>query len=293
MFSKSIRNKLSKHFSTPVRYKHLQEHTERIIGQTRYSIVSNLVHDLLENGVVNSYKLTTKDGRFVTLCCSRQLDKLNPYEIAQAMFPKEYFCNLSSIYYHSLTNQIPKTIYICYEKMPAKRKNVDAINSNKLRSAFIKPHRHTSHVYTINNCEVIVVERTKIPDSGVVESHTPSTLFPNTSRVTCIERAMVDAVVSPQYNGGIVSVNTYFRNARGMLNIARLIKIYRQLDFVYPYSQSIGFLLDRNGMSKHASVIYKNFPPEYSFFVDHNAKTTWVYDKKWKLYYPTGLVDEN
>jgi predicted transcriptional regulator of viral defense system len=148
-------------------------------------------------------------------------------------------------------------------------------------------------MYTLNDYKVIVVERrARISDSGVVKSHLPSTLFPNTSRVTCIERSLIDAVVSPQYNGGIVSVYTYFRNARGMLNMAKLIKIYRQLDFVYPYSQSIGFLLDRAGMPKYASDIYKNFPPERSFFVDHDAKTTWVYDEKWKLYYPAGLVDE-
>ncbi|MGR3300980.1 MAG: hypothetical protein ACUZ8I_00610 [Candidatus Scalindua sp.] len=293
MFTKSIKKKLSEHFSAPVRYKHLQEHAELIIRQTQYSVVTDLIRDLRKNSVVNSYKLTSKDGKTVTLYCSREPDKLNPYEIARAMFPKEYFGNLTSIYYHSLTNQVPKAIYICYEKKPAKRKKVNTVNNNELRRSFIKPHRHTKHVYTLNDYKVIVVERrARISSSGVVESHPPSTLLPNKSRVTCIERALIDAVVSPQYNGGIVSVYTYFRNARGMLNMARLIKIYRQLDFVYPYSQSIGFLLDRADMSKHASVIYKNFPLERSFYVDHDAKTTWVYDEKWKLYYPAGLVNE-
>ena len=294
MFSKSIREKLSEHFSIPVRYKHLQEHAERIIRLTRYSIVANLIRDLRKNSVINSYKLTAKDGKTVTMYCSRKLDKLNPYKIAQAIFPQGYFCNLSSIYYHSITNQIPKAIYICYEKKPAKWKKVNTVNNNELRRSFIKPHRHTKHVYTLNDYEIIVVERrARISGSGVVESHPPSTLLPNKSRVTCIERALIDAIVSPQYNGGIVSVYTYFRNARDMLDMARLIKIYRHLDFVYPYSQSIGFLLDRVGMPKYASVIYKSFPPERSFYVDHDAKTSWIYDEKWKLYYPAGLVNED
>ncbi len=290
MFPKSIRKKLIEHFSTPVRHKHLQEHAERIIGQTRYSVVDNLIRDLRKNGVVNSYKLTAKNSKTVTLYCSRKLDKLNPYEIVQAMFPQGYFCNLSSIYYHSLTNQVPKALYICYEKKPAKRINVNTVNNNELRRAFIKPHRHTNNVYTLNDYNVVVVERARISNSGVVESHPPGTLLPNKSHVTCIERALIDAVVSPHYNGGIVSVYTYFRNA---LDMTKLIKIYRRLDFVYPYSQSIEFLLDRAGMSKHASVIHKKFPPEHSFFVDHDAKTSWIYDEKWKLYYPAGLVDEN
>ena len=160
-----------------------------------------------------------------------------------------------------------------------------------LRSTFIKPHRrHTKHVYPLNGYEVIVVEGTKIPDSGIVDNHPRNTLLPNKSRVTCIERALIDTVQSPQYNGGIVSVYTYFKNARSMLNTTRLIKIYRQMDFFCPFSQSIGFFLDKAGMLKPAAAIYKNFPPEYDFFVDHNAKTSWAYDKKWKLYYPKGLV---
>jgi hypothetical protein len=294
MISRSIRKKLNEHFSVPVRYKHLQEHAERIIGQTRYSIVDNLIHNLLKNDIVNTYKLTAKNGKAVTLYCSHKLDKLNPYVIAKAMFPKEYFGNLTSIYYHSLTNQVPKTIYICHEKRPAKQNKVNTVNNSELRRSFIKPHRHTKYIYTLNDYEIIVAERrARISGSGVIESHPPSTLLPNTSRVTCIERALIDAVVSPQYNGGVVSVYTYFRNARGMLNMAKLIKIYRQLDFVYPYSQSIGFLLDRAGMSKYASVIYKNFPPKRNFYVDHDAKTSWVYDEKWQLYYPTGLVNED
>ena len=294
MLSKSTRKKLGEHFSSPVRYKHLQEHAEHIIEQTRYSITDNLIHNLLKTGVINSYDISAKDGKTVTLYCSHKLDKLNPYVIAQAMFPKEYFGNLTSIYYHSLTNQVPKTIYICYEKKPAEREKVNTVSSNELRRSFIKPHRHTKHVYTLNDYEIIVVERrARNSCSGVVESHPPSTLLPNASRVTCIERALIDAVVSPQYNGGIVSVYTYFRNARNLLNMTRLTKIYNQLDFIYPYSQSIGFFLDKAGMPKQASVIYKKFPPEHSFYVDRDAKTSWIYDEKWKLYYPAGLVNED
>jgi len=294
MLSKSIKKKINEHFSTPVRYKQLKEHAGRIIKQTQYTAVSNLIRDLLESGIVKRYKLTAKNSKTVTLYCSRKLDKLNPYEITQAMFPQGYFCNLSSIYYHSLTNQVPKAIYICSEIKSAKRKNANTINNNKLRHAFIKPHRrHTKHVYTLNGYKVIVVERTRIPDSEIIDNHPKNTFLPNTSRVTCIERALIDAVKNPQCNGGIVSVYTYFRNSQSMLNITKLIKIYRQMDLIYPFSQSIGFFLDKAGMQKPASIIYKNFPPEYDFFVDHDAKASWIYDKKWKLYYPEGLVDED
>jgi predicted transcriptional regulator of viral defense system len=128
---------------------------------------------------------------------------------------------------------------------------------------------------------------------GVIDIRTSKAIIPNHSRITCIERALIDAVVNPHYNGGILSVYTFFKNARNKLNITKFIDIYKQLELTYPYSQSIGFFLDKAGMIKHASAIHAAFAPTHIFFVDHNAKTSWSFDDKWMLYYPAGLIDEN
>jgi len=294
MFSKSIKDKFIDHFKTPLRPRQLNKHAETVIETTRYKYVSNFISDLKNDGIIKSYKLTAKNRKTVTVCTSRLLDEMNPYEIAIAMFPAGYFCNLSSIYYHALTNQIPKSIYICNETISARQKSrTNDLSNSKLRDAFITPHRYTSYVFQLKNFEIIVIDKEKGSRSGVIKVRADNALCPNNSCITCIERALIDAVVTPQYNGGIVCVYTYFKNARHKLNIQKLADIYRQLNFVYPYSQSIGFFLERLGMKKQASVIYDAFPPKYTFYVDHNAKTSWEYDDKWNLYYPNGLVDEN
>jgi len=167
------------------------------------------------------------------------------------------------------------------------------MNNSLLRSVFIKPHRHTSYVFTVNNCEIVVVDRKKKSDDGVVTIHAHNTLLPNKSRITSVERALIDAVVSPQYNGGIVSVYTYFKKARQKMDVKKLMDMYRKLDFAYPYSQVLGFFLDTIGLHNQASGIFNTYPPQLKFFVDHNAKASWSYDEKWKLYYPNGLIDEN
>ena len=98
--------------------------------------------------------------------------------------------------------------------------------------------------------------------------------------------------MSPQYNGGISSVPDYFQNARGKVDIGQLIEIYRKLDFVYPYFQSLGFLLERTGMQDMADTVAAEFVPKNKFYLDHSAKSSWKYDAKWMIYYPEGVVDK-
>lgn len=294
MFSEKIKKQLRSHFAIPLRQYQLKEHADQIIGVTRYKYVSNLIYNLQKEKIIKPYTLTAKNKKNITLYCSRTIKKLTPYELAESLFPKGYFCNLSSIYYHQLTNQVPNSVYICNDTITAKQKNHKNILTNStLRSAFIGSHRYTNFVFNFGHYEVIVVDRAKKSRYGVVEIHSSRGLLPNHSSVTCCERALIDAVVSPQYNGGILSVFEFFRSAQKKINIAKLLEIYEQLDFIYPYSQSIGFFLDKAGLKKYATAIYKAFPPVRTFYIDHNAKTSWSYDKKWMIYYPPGLIDED
>ena len=294
MFNKTIRKKLVNHFAIPVRYRQLPKLADDIISITNYSIVRNFCNELKKEKIIKPFTLKAKNNKYITLYTSSSLGDLNPYTVAMSMHPDGYFCNLASIYYHSLTNQIPKSIYVCNETIFVKKRFKKKVLSNStLRSAFIKPHRYTENTYQFNKYDIIVVNRAINSDYGVEIVHNSNKFCPLNSRITCIERALIDAVISPHYNGGIVSVYSYFNNARRKLSINKLIKIYKQMSLVYPYYQTIGFFLDRTGMHKQASAIYETFVPKHVFFVDHNAKASWKYDEKWKLYYPNGLVDED
>lgn len=293
IFSDIIKKQLKKHFAIPLRLSQLEEHANHIIEITKYKSVNSFLTSLQNEDILAAYVLGAKNRKSITLYCSQSLNNLPPYAVAKAMFPDGYFCNLSSIYYHSLTNQVPSSIYICHETISAIPKRYNSnINNSAIRSAFIKPHRYTNHVFELNQHEIIVVDRARHSGHGVINAHALAVL-PEHSRITCIERALIDAVVSPHYNGGIVSVYAYFKSAHQRINLTKLIEIYRQLEFIYPYSQAIGFFLEKAGMSKQASTFHKEFPPTYTFFIDHDAKSSWHYDEKWKLYYPVGLVDEN
>jgi len=295
MLSDSITKQLKNHFSIPLLSHQLEEHANRIIEITHFKSANSLLNNIRKKGLLISHTLKAQNGKNITLHCSQSLENLNPYKIAKALFLDSYFCNLTSIYYHSFTNQIPSSIYICHETISAKPKSSysNKINNTSIRSAFIKPHRCTNYIFKFNQYEIIIVDRLKGSSHGVLDIHTSGSILPKHSRITSVERALIDAVVSPHYNGGIVSVYGYFKRAHQKINLTKLVETYRKLKFIYPYSQSIGFFLEKAGMTKHASAFLEEFPPEYSFFIDHDAKSFWRYDEKWKLYYPPGLINEN
>jgi predicted transcriptional regulator of viral defense system len=263
-----------------------------IMKTTRYKIKANFIRALLNEEIIRSYKFKAKNGKSITLDSSVQIDDFSPYEMAVAMFPKGYFCNLSAVYYQSLTNQIPNTVYVCTESNAKKSRANDELTNSKLRQAFLKPHRHTQFVFDFRGCDIAVIERMEGTDSGVVSSKDSSGFLPSSARIAGVERALIDAVMCPQYNGGVSSIPDYLKHARGKIDIGKLIRIYRELDFVYPYFQAIGFFLERTGMAEMAGALRAEFTPENKFYIDHSAKASWKYDDRWLIYYPEGIVDE-
>jgi predicted transcriptional regulator of viral defense system len=238
--------------------------------------------------------LEARNGGKIPIYSSLPLADLDTHKLIASALPNGYFCNLTAVYHHALTNQIPNVIYWCHEKLvPQKRRSVQKISNTRMRSAFVKPHRRTNFVVQHNGLEIHVIARTQGSDHGVERiqaRHSPS---PIGSRITCLERTLIDAVVSPHYNGGVMSLCDYFRAARNRMNLSRLLDIYQRLNFVYPYAQSLGFFMEHSGMQEKAEALRSAYPPRQRFYVDHGAKTTWIYDERWMVSYPKGLVNED
>lgn len=293
MFSDKIKTTLKKHFKRPFRRIELNKKAIDVINITRYTNIDNFIKSLHKEKILDSYAIKAMNGKAIFLYASGDINWISPYDLASIMIPRGYFCNLSSIYYHQLTKQVPKSIYYCHETVVPLKKQRSKLTDFQIRTSFIKPSRYTKYIFEWNGYNVILVERVKRPDCGIIKVKNNSPLLPIDTRITCLERALIDSVVAPQYNGGIASVYSYFKAAKNRIKINRLIDIYNELDFVCPYFQTIGLFFDRLGMGKKASRIYDEFKLESKFYVDHDAKSTWKYDDKWKIYYPEGLVDEN
>lgn len=291
MFSTIERKKLIRKLQHPLRMKELIDLAAELIKDTRYQSVANFIAALLDEGIIQEHTMEAPNNRKIPIYSSTSLSDINVYELATSVLPDGYFCNLTAVYHHSLTNQVPNVVYWCHEKLaPQKHRDVEKLSDARIRSALVKPHRHTSFIIQHNAQEILVIAGTRGFDHGVekiLNQHSPC---PADSRITGLERTLIDAVVSPHYNGGLTSLCDYFRAAQQRLDMDRMLDIYGKMDFVYPYAQSLGFFMEHCGMQNHAKELRSAYPPRQRFYVDHGAKTTWVYNEQWMIFYPKGLV---
>ena len=272
----------------------LQEVAEKLMRGTRYRSAPDFINALLDEEVIQGQIIEARNGRTISLYAARPLEELSPYELAVSLFPDGYYCNLTAIYHHGLTNQVPNAVYVCHETIQANnRKQTDILSESRIRDAFIKPPRHTSFVIAFGGHDLVILDRERGSDHGVVEVRRNSSPCPVGSRVAGLERALIDAVVAPHYNGGITSLPAYFRAARSHFKVEEMLKVYSKLRFVYPYAQSIGFFLEHAGMREQADRVRKSYPPRHRFYVDRSAKESWTYNERWMVFYPKGLVDED
>ena len=294
MISDKQKEKLIRRLQRPFRMKELRNLSVELLKDTRYQSVENLIVALEDGGIINEYSVKALNGKNIPVYCSIPLSDVEAYELAPAVLPDGYFCNLTAVYHHSLTNQVPNTVYWCHESLvPQKRKGPDVLPDSRIRAAFIKPHRHTSFVFQHNDHKIMVTAGTRGYGYGVEKVRRQRSPCPAGSRITCLERTLIDTVVSPHYNGGLSSLCEYFRAASRKLDIERMLDIYRKLDFVYPYAQSLGFFMEHCGMQSHAEDLRRVYPPRQRFYIDHGAKSTWTYNERWMLFYPKGLINED
>ncbi|MCC5847045.1 MAG: hypothetical protein JJU29_03045 [Verrucomicrobia bacterium] len=205
--------------------------------------------------------------------------------------PSGHFCHYTSVVYHGLTNQVPNRVYIRKRDVGSNRSRPDRLSDLQIRTQFLKPHRRSGDTENLGGGTIVFIAGRLHDEIGVVSVPSDDSGFPQGSRITNLERCLIDAVVAPHYNGGITTLPGLFEEAVEQLDILKLIEHYRELDFLYPYHQTLGFFLDHSGQEESAARWREHFPPTNRFFVDKDAKSSWPYDPKWQVHYPRGLVN--
>lgn len=218
-------------------------------------------------------------------------DTSDLYAEAHKRAPSGCFCHYTAVAYHGLTNQIPQRVYIRKRSVGNPPSRPERLSDLQIRTQFLKPHRRTGETETLPSGTIVYVAGKHNDETGILSIPPTHKDFPEGSRITDLERCLIDAVVAPQYNGGLLTIPGLFEEASEKLDLETLIAHYQELDFLYPYHQAIGFFLDHCTHKQAAETWRTVFPPSNRFFVDKNAKSSWELDPRWQVYYPKGLVN--
>ena len=208
------------------------------------------------------------------------------YELLLSLASKCYFTHYTAMFFHDLTEQSPKTIYINSEQ-DAKPRSKGKLVQQNIDRAFKCATRLSNNItkrgdYTIRLLNGMQTGNAGVTDIVGFEEETVS--------VTDVERTLIDIAVKPEYSGGPFEVLRAYKMAKEKVSINRLSALLQKINYIYPYHQVIGFYLDAAGVYKESQVnLLRKNEIKYDFYLMHKMKDK-DYSKKWQLYYPKGMA---
>lgn len=207
------------------------------------------------------------------------------YELLLASKPKSYFTHYTAMYFHELTKQIPKTLYVNFEQEP-KPRSKSALVQDRIDFAFKRATRISKNVAKKGEYTIRLLNGMHTGNAGVIESvgHAGEKI-----QLTDVERTLIDIAVRPEYSGGPYEVLKAYKLAKEKVSVNRLSALLKQINYVYPYHQVIGFYLDKAGVYKDSQVeLLRKTEIKYDFYLMHKMADL-DYSKKWRLHFPKGF----
>jgi hypothetical protein len=105
---------------------------------------------------------------------------------------------------------------------------------------------------------------------------------------TNLERTLIDIIVRPAYAGGTSQVLKAYRAAKIRVSVDRLLATLKKLDYLYPYHQSIGFLMQKTGYPEKSCAKFRTLGINNDFYMTHGLHEP-EYSQDWRLYYPKDI----
>lgn len=207
------------------------------------------------------------------------------FNIALTIKKDGYLSNYTAMQIHQLTLQIPKSIYVSYNKghsYPINPNDIE-LEQSSIDSAFSKAQRMTSEIYKseIDNTRFYFIQK------GYIENNVGITSENNYS-YTDLERTLIDIAIRPAYSGGVFEVLEAYEIARDKVDIHKINEYLLKLNYIYPYHQLIGFYMTKAGYDQKIidDIFKKNII--YNFYLTYNMSNK-EFDSKWKIFYPKGF----
>jgi predicted transcriptional regulator of viral defense system len=208
----------------------------------------------------------------------------SPLALAISLSPRSYLCHGTAARLHGLVNFDPRTIYLNIEQS-LKTSSSGKLAQASLDMAFSRQQRKSNLVYVNGDVTVTIIAGKKTDRLGVEELAVPPS---GALAVTNLERTLIDLAVRPAYAGGIEQVVKAYRAAKDNVSVAQLLKLLEDLDYIYPYHQAIGFLMQQAGFPARSYNRLRDLGLSFNFYLTYGMKNP-SYSEEWRLYYPGNL----
>lgn len=211
---------------------------------------------------------------------------VSPYVLVQSLRSDGYFTHFTAVELHGLSDQVPKVLYFNEEQAP-KRTGKGVLEQRRIDAAFRRPARRTTNMTEYNGYRIVILNGMYTGRLGVTMERLEGE---GSFSVTGLERTLIDIAVRPFYSGGVAEVLRVYKAAGGRVAVNKLAAMLRNLGYVYPYHQAIGFYLDKSGVFSDSEIrLLQEFPMEIDFYLDYQMGENVAYSDKWRLFFPREL----
>lgn len=240
--------------------------------------VDDLIALLLENDILRIAEISSPEygskSRYV-------LGTVSPLQLACSFYKDSFLSHGTALYLHGLAPL--DTIFVNHEQSP--KNSTSRLTQAGLNNAFKNSQRQSTYVFRYGTSTITFLNGKNTGGAGLMQMQAPGGERLST---TSLERTLIDIVVRPQYAGGIRNVVTAFRQAKDRISVAEIARLLAEMKYVYPYHQSLGFLLQRAGVPEEELGPLKQRTMRFKFYLDYEMDQP-AYDAVWKLFYPGNL----
>ncbi len=202
------------------------------------------------------------------------------FEIALSIQPGSYLSHYSAMYLHGLIDNIPQIIYTNKEQSRKPRYSSD-LSQDNLDRAFARPMRKTKQIAQYDRFKIYLLNGKHTGNLGVIDHNLDRIAI----KITGLERTLIDAVVRPDYSGGIEEVLKAFIAAKGEVSVNKMLATLKKMDYIYPYHQAIGFYLEKAGYNENVLKLVEELGIKYNFYLTYQMSDK-ILNDRWKLYVP-------
>lgn len=209
----------------------------------------------------------------------------NELTIINGLKNNSYFTHYTSLYLHSLTEQIPKTIYLNYERSQISNlsSSGSTLTQSAIDKAFANDQRKSHDLYIFKDLKIYVLNGKFTDHLGVTRNEGEDQQY----YYTDLERTLVDISIRPAYSGGVFEVLEAYKRSEHRVDPVKLRTYLTGLDYIYPYHQVIGFYLEKAGYSQDAIKLFEG-NMIHNFYLTYGMRNP-VLNSKWKLFIPKGF----
>jgi hypothetical protein len=204
----------------------------------------------------------------------------SPYLLALSLRKAGYFSHATALVLQGLAEKNSKNIYVNFEQSPKPR--LGHLTQESIDRAFANRQRQTNYIFRHKEWRIAVLSGKNTSRLGVITLRTSEA---DKLDVTNLERTLIDITVRPEYAGGVDQVLKAYESAKQKISVNALMTTLKQLNYIYPYHQAIGFYMYTAGYEESRWGRLKQLGFKYNFYLAHHMGDK-TYNSEWCLFHP-------